>query len=838
MTDAAFQPVDPGPLPGDAEAGTFVGGAPYTAAGGKLTTQEPRTPLRVTVTPGDRQGDPYAGFTEYQPPGGAAGGGESAPGQARQGGPAAPGPGVPGAAGGDPYAGFAEFKPATVEAPARRYSAGESGLYGALSGLTFDAFPAIGGLIAAGRSPEDQAKAVKAMEAGSPGDEDYPSAAGELAALVKGLGKIGYEHLIAPALGINPGGVSGLVTGEKAGPGTVAYRKERDRMRGELTSAQEQNPKSYLTGELGAAIATPVGGSLKAATTAGRIAKGARAGATQGGLYGAGGAVSEGKDIGDVLIDAGKGAAVGAGLGTAGAGAMEIGRGVVNKGREVWRGVRDVDAEAARKILGGLETDWEKGPALDVAARDAARRAGTPTAIIDAGRGVTRDLARSSGNRSGEAWETLNDYTSKRFGGQGERIAKYIERIFGGRLNAPDEASLLEDAYLKQARPKYAKAYRDGDRPIISAELERLMGAPEIEEAMKKAIPHGKTRAIVEGFGGFRSPATVTKDGRLVWHKGSSGVPTYPNIQFWDYTQRMLSDMVEKAKLRGQKEEFAAISQLHLQLNKELDRLVPSFKKARLGAAKYFAAKDATEAGKNFVMMNKDPNEARAAFREMTPAEKEMFARGFANELVLRILGAGDRANVLDKVFINSGLARQKIQLAIGPQRARELEALLRAETVVDEARKALGNSTTARQLKQLGMAGGHAAGGGGAVAAYESLKEGDFNPKHILLGALTVGAARHGAHVVDERVARRIAEMLVSNDPALLAKGVKIAAGNPRIFDALRYATQAVARLGEHEIGPDNVIGSAAAALEHVAGGGEGTEHHDPNHPDNQQQP
>ncbi len=50
----------------------------------------------------------------------------------------------------------------------------------------------------------------------------------------------------------------------------------------------------------------------------------------------------------------------------------------------------------------------------------------------------------------------------------------------------------------------------------------------------------------------------------------------------------------------------------------------------------------------------------------------------------------------------------EQIQIALGPQRATELESMLRVENVMNMARGAVqGNSTTARQLFEMGLAGG-----------------------------------------------------------------------------------------------------------------------------------
>ena len=56
----------------------------------------------------------------------------------------------------------------------------------------------------------------------------------------------------------------------------------------------------------------------------------------------------------------------------------------------------------------------------------------------------------------------------------------------------------------------------------------------------------------------------------------------------------------------------------------------------------------------------------------------------------------------------NSDAAREQMDIALGPQRATELQDFLHVETVMDAARSAVqANSTTAQQLVELGLAGG-----------------------------------------------------------------------------------------------------------------------------------
>lgn len=740
-----------------------------------------RKPLRITITRGDqpKASDPWSAFPDKPP---------------EQAAPAA----TVGSAEikSDPWAAFPD-KPPEVEQPKpyREVKGENAGAMGALNSMSFGLSPAIAGLAEASGIPS---------EAKNPDEIDI--------------------NPIRPITGAAKL-LHGWLTEHPDPEVKAAYQRGRESALNDERLAQEQHPYAFLAGQLGGAVATPALGFGTGASVGARALRGVTAGGIGGGLFDAGSAVSEDKTPSEIAKAGAKGAATGAALGAGGSVAADlIGKGG-SKLMSIARGQRDSETEAARRVVDALRSDFEtQGRKLGPEEIAAANAAGTPRSIVDTGGEKTRALMRSSANTSAEGRQAINELVQPRFEDQATRIAERVRAIAGG-ADAGKDLAAIESVGRKAKAPMYKKAYVAGDKPLWSPELERLMASDALPEALKGAVQRGRNRSVSEGLGGFNPKATVTPDGRLVFNKGADGAPTYPNLQFWDYAQRELRDMAKKAQRTGADEEAGALFGLHKQLNKELDRLVPEFQAARATAATFFGAENALEAGQKFVMGSANIAEARKAFAKFSPAEKELFARGFASDLAEKIEKVGYNRDVLNSIFINTPLARQKIEMALGPSRAKELEALLRVESVIDQARKALGNSTTARQLAESGLAGG------GAVAAFEGIKEHDFNPVHIVTAAITVGAARHGAKVIDEKVARRVGELLASNDPAVLAKGLKIVAGSPVYFDALRRVTGATTRVTAHDVGPDNAMAGGATALQSIIQGGNKpaqTEHSD----------
>lgn len=732
-------------------------------------------PLRPGGTP---EGDPFAGLPEWAPPKAA----EAAP-------------------AGDPFAALPSWsppRPATAKEGGRDIGPAESAGIGAREGLTFGAFPAMHGAIAAGQSEEERKASEKAYASGEP-----PSAISELGSLFKGLLRLGLTEKEARRV----------------------YSEERDVARKEQESASEQNPGSYLAGQLGAAVATPVAGGAGAATAAGRFLGAARGGGVAGGLYGGGEALSKGEEPIDIAKDVGLGGITGAGLGTAGHGVLEAAGKGARYGSRIIQGAWNPEALAARDV-GRLTADTARKGRLGLNQEEMAGALSdqTPVHNIDIGGDPTRRLGRAVSNISSQAAETLAAPIEERQLGRYKRIADKVNGLFGGRLDSGSDTQRLRDAARLANGPAYKRAYASGERPIgTDPEMQRLMGSPTVKEAMTKAITTGKDRAIRERAGAFNPGVHVTPDGRLVFDKGRGGVPTYPNIQYWDYVQREMRDMAEKQRIKNPSK-ASLIEGLRGDLNKILDADVPEFGAARAGAAKFFGAEDALEAGQKFVTRNADVREARRALAAMSRPERELFARGFADQLSQHLLNNQSWGTV--KRAFTDGRAREKIEMALGPARTRELEVATRVEMMAKKTEDVLfGNSTTARQLSDVARfaktgllsSGGHAIGGAGAIGAYELLKEGDYSPKDMLMGAFAFGALRGGAHRIDMKVAESVAKLLASEDPALLRRGAQAVARSPVLFDALRRGTEAGARVTAHKLGPSGVSAATLTMLENV---------------------
>lgn len=485
------------------------------------------------------------------------------------------------------------------------------------------------------------------------------------------------------------------------------------------------------------------------------------------------------------------GGAIGTAIGAAGPVASRMVGAAVSPIATTVRGILNPAQEAERRVAGAITRDIRSGSAgMTPAEFQAVESGGHPINVMELGGETTRDLARSAANTSPEGRAVLDRSINDRFESQSDRMGNWLRSTFH-YPNAEAQQAAISNVERTTNRTAYDAAHAAADiaHPggIWSPELERLTSSPDVVDAMKTAAQRGAGRAVAEGYGGF-NPGVTFENGLINFRRGPTGVPTYPDLRFWDYTYRNLRDQADKAFRQGLNSEGGALRTQANALRSELDQMVPEFGTARAGASGFFGAHDAIEAGQNFASPSAkfDNRAARAAIARMSPQERQLFQDGFIDRHAQQLAETGMRRNAAN-VMGNSDAAIERMHIALGVQRAGQVEAMLHVERLMDLARSAVqGNSTTARQLAQLGLAGGVGTISGGGNP---------LDPQAIVSAALTYGALR-GRGAINERVSRQVAELLASNNHARVAQGMRMI-GQQRFLDALRRADTALARAG-----------------------------------------
>lgn len=600
------------------------------------------------------------------------------------------------------------------------------------------------------------------------------------------------------------------------------YEAARDAERKAIKAAKESHPYYYAGAEMAGAIpamaALPEAGVgkalLPAATGIAKFGRGAIDAAITAGEYGGLTGVGEGESMADRAIKGATGMVSGLIAGPVGHavgwGTGKLGEKFIGPAVQTMRGWVNPEGEAARRVASALKADNElimagKAKGLTPQQWAAARQNGEPVTLADLGAGHTQDLLRSAANTSPEARALLEKVIDDRFLNQHQRVASTVRSaIPGASGNARKTADQLVAAYDAGRVPAYKKAYADGDKQIFTPAIDRLTGSTIFGNAMKSAISSGKDRAVTEGFGSFTPAVSVGPSGNFIFGKAGSG-PVYPNLQYWDQVKRELDAVANMAKRSGDNERADVAGKMAKVLRTELDREVPSYATARGIAEDFFGEKNALEAGRKLAGKRADPEEVKAALRKMKPDERTLFQEGYAADLAERvILDMKDTANITKGRGILQSPNERKLASAIfGPGGMAMLQARMHLETIMDGARQAMGNSTTARQLIQAGLAGG-------ALSGYAS----GWDPGSMMAGATGMAGARwgKGAHAglnqmavgakhligkVDAKTAARVAQLLTSDDPRLLRQGYQMAAKSQAIMDGLRRTAEMIGMAG-----------------------------------------
>ena len=531
------------------------------------------------------------------------------------------------------------------------------------------------------------------------------------------------------------------------------YAENLARQQAQYRQAEQNQPIASTALQVGGGLAAtaPIAATALGARTLG-MAGPALMQPVMGAISGAGISAADAYARGEDPATAAK---WGAGLGAAApvVGSM-LGRGaeyVANTARGVFR----PEAEAARRVTSYIDRDVRAAPGNTVPGLTQAEYAATPEArLVDLGGETTRAAQRSAANTSPEARGQIETTINDRFRGQVDRVGDWLRERFGFP-NAFAQQQALEATARGVNNANYARAMQQGAGHLSSPKLAALEGSDAVQAAMQRAERAVADEAVL---GGLAAPTGGVRD-----------------LRYWDLVRRELGDAGTEATRAGRGAQGRRLSGLAAQLNNALDELVPSYAQARAGAAGFFGAGDALEAGQKFATQNFAADATRQAIAGMTQQERALFRDGFVSRLLEKMGGVGNQRNIAN-MFDNPAM-QEKLVLALGRQGARELEASLHIEGVLDRARGAMGNSTTARQWAELGLAGG---GLGAVYGGYNA------DPSTMAWGALAA-ALSGGKMRVNQRLAQEVARMLMSRDPAVLNRGMNVITNHEGLMQNLR---------------------------------------------------
>lgn len=393
----------------------------------------------------------------------------------------------------------------------------------------------------------------------------------------------------------------------------------------------------------------------------------------------------------------------------------------------------------------------------------AGRQGGTyggDTRLMDIGGEKTRALARSAANISPEARQTLVDVIQPRYQSQSERAATFLQSLVGTRTATATREQLdrMAESVVSPAYKRVMELGRNGIPAEVFSDL--LRKSRNFQNAVRRALIEMRER---DASG--RMDTTIA---------GPNGL----TLETWDQVKRVLQDLEGELYRKGRSSQAANAGAIRQELVDTLTAAFPAYAQARGISERVFDARNALEAGEKFVTSKLENDVARKAFNDMSPVEQELFRTGFISQFIAAVREAPYRKNIVE-MLAESPAAKERIEMVLGPERMKELEAFLRSERMMDWIRSAVqGNSTTARQLAELGLASS-----AGALAA-------GFDPHNwqigLIVSVLTKIGLSRGLSAYDQQVARKIAEALTSRDPNVYLRGLRTLA-QPKWISALK---------------------------------------------------
>lgn len=373
----------------------------------------------------------------------------------------------------------------------------------------------------------------------------------------------------------------------------------------------------------------------------------------------------------------------------------------------------------------------------------------------------------------GEAQNIVRSAIADRQAAASGRVTQAADAALG---SSADTTALADDIIAKRsaaAAPLYQAAY--AKNMPWTPQLKSLLERP----AMRKALVQAQTLAANDANAAPKQFfARLSNSERPTGVLDSSGNPITapntnvqfirtPNVEELDLTKRALDDMISTAQRQGNNNEARIYTQLKNQLTGMIDKSVPEYAQAREAFSGPSAVLDAMEEGHGVFKNAVTPTQLLSRMMKMSPTEKEAFTQG-ARAQIADIMGTARNDALSARNLFLKGYNREKLELLVGKEQARQMLNSLSAETAFTKTRDVVtGNSETAARAaaqneisptKQPGL-----------LRSALNMRFGD--------AAADLGDRAVGGIADASRQARNaeLARLLTSNDPAAVGRKIQM---------------------------------------------------------------
>lgn len=482
-----------------------------------------------------------------------------------------------------------------------------------------------------------------------------------------------------------------IAAGISAMTGPEDYNTALTNTREAQRIAQEENPNSYMAGQVAGGVGSMIltGGASAAPKSGWELVKtGAKTGGFYGGLYGGGSAEGGWKDrVSGAVGGTVAGTILGAGIPIVAKTVKSVAKPAFDAIYARFRPEQFADQKILQRII-------SNGSTAETLANKMAQNPGS--APVDVGPKSLRTLLRTATNIPGPAKDRVTTQLNVRQFGQGDRIKDVISKTFAD----PDTYIAQREAILGANKKAAAPLWKTAEaQPVhFSQTLEDILETP----AGKAALAKAETLAANEQEPFKQIFVNVMQNGKMVAKR-------VPDIRGWQQVKVALDDMINAQKdpiTRQMSNEGRILVGLKNRMLSELDASNPAYAVARKASATGKQLDDAINVGKKSLTMS--PEALKRELAGMNPAEREAARVGAAEALRAKIDAGGFTHNSAIKVMG-------------GRQQAKNLEMLFESKAKFAEARKAVfaemrkrstyetvtGNSTSAAQLADMADAGG-----------------------------------------------------------------------------------------------------------------------------------
>ena len=442
--------------------------------------------------------------------------------------------------------------------------------------------------------------------------------------------------------------------------------------------------------------------------------------------------------------------------------------------------LRSPTNQATRKILQAMERD-------SLSPEDLTRKIATygdDAVIADVGGGNITSLAEAVTTQPGQGSNQIKEFLRNRMTNQSQKLEQAITDTISGKTGGIADIKALETERKKLAAPLYDKAYQT----IVpyADDLKNLLN----RNVVKKAVKAATDAASDEGDDFLNSVVKITDDGNMEFIKN----PTFRTL---DYVKRGLDDVIEK-----ETSDFGRVSaQGRRALNVKndllslLDDVSPDYKAARKIYSDSLSNENALLKGRKFLREDYDVLEDYLG--GLSASEKDFFKMGVArslNDTIRNKITTGNQAQIFNKQSVWDKLRpvfddEQQLNKFISTIDAEQAKARTFASIT--------GNSKTAERL----AAQADLNSGGVDLSAVSQGVRGDTSGMAVSLLKNIIGRSD-----LPEPAKNRIAEMLLSNDPKIIAEAAKLLKRTPvpgtRILPAFAEPSAVITVSGQGLLG------------------------------------